>query len=124
MELLKEVISGSIQHCIIEMSACAGSCINGPAKAKHEKNRFRTKLELENSVKNTGMDFPSPQQRVPMGKRFSIGVVKKLFRMRPQSGQSYKRLERKRQSRNLIVAYVDMNPAVLKRLLFTREKQN
>ncbi len=70
MELLKEVISGAIQHCIIEMSVCAGSCINGPAKAKSEKNRFRTKLELEDSVKSAGMDFPVPQERVPMGKRF------------------------------------------------------
>ena len=70
MELLKEVISGSIKHCIIEMSACAGSCINGPAKAKHEKNRFRTKLELENDVKRTGMAFPDLQQRVPMAKHF------------------------------------------------------
>ena len=70
MDLLKAVIAGSVHHCLIEMSACAGSCINGPAKTKHEKNRFSTKLELEGSVRQEGMDFPEIAERVPMGKQF------------------------------------------------------
>lgn len=28
---IKDIISGELEHCFIEMSACAGSCIGGPA---------------------------------------------------------------------------------------------
>ena len=34
---LKDVISGKIHKCFIEMSACAGSCIGGPVMEKYHK---------------------------------------------------------------------------------------
>jgi iron only hydrogenase large subunit-like protein len=31
IEALKDICSGKVHHCFIEMSSCSGSCINGPA---------------------------------------------------------------------------------------------
>ncbi len=31
MQALEEILSGSLSHCFVEMSACKGSCIQGPA---------------------------------------------------------------------------------------------
>ncbi|MBQ9065490.1 MAG: histidine kinase [Blautia sp.] len=35
---LKDIEEGNIHKCFIEMSACAGSCINGPVMEKHRHN--------------------------------------------------------------------------------------
>ena len=36
--ILKEMESGTLSHCFIEMSACVGSCIGGPAMAKAQRS--------------------------------------------------------------------------------------
>ncbi|HKL72944.1 MAG TPA: [Fe-Fe] hydrogenase large subunit C-terminal domain-containing protein [Candidatus Onthovivens sp.] len=38
IEALKEIETGNIHKCFIEMSACRGSCINGPIIARQKKN--------------------------------------------------------------------------------------
>ncbi|MGN0613341.1 MAG: (Fe-S)-binding protein, partial [Porcipelethomonas sp.] len=35
---LKDIESGKIHHCFIEMSACAGSCIGGPVMEKYHRS--------------------------------------------------------------------------------------
>ncbi len=41
---LKDVIAGKVEKCFIEISACAGSCINGPALAKQEASAIRGRV--------------------------------------------------------------------------------
>lgn len=36
-EAFKEIMEGNLSNCFIEMSACKGSCINGPGVSKREK---------------------------------------------------------------------------------------
>lgn len=69
-ELLAGVIDGTVKNCMIEMNACSGGCINGPARGRHHKTRFQTKLELENKVKQEGAVFPEIEEEVPMAKQF------------------------------------------------------
>lgn len=38
---LKDIEKGNIAHCFIEMSACSGSCINGPVIDKHHRAPIR-----------------------------------------------------------------------------------
>ena len=38
IQALKDVESGNISNCFIEMNACAGGCINGPVMEKYHKN--------------------------------------------------------------------------------------
>ena len=42
IEALKDIESGKIHNCFIEMSACAGSCIGGPVMEKYTVRRSRT----------------------------------------------------------------------------------
>lgn len=48
-------------HCVVEMSVCRGSCIEGPAIAHHKYSRFRKKLIVEDIVAGESeqpKDFP------------------------------------------------------------------
>lgn len=59
--LLKSMESGELEHCLIEMSVCRGSCIEGPAIAHHKYSRFRKKLIVEEIVAGESeqpRDFP------------------------------------------------------------------
>ena len=38
---LEDIKSGSVHHCFIEMSACAGSCIGGPVMEKYRNSPVR-----------------------------------------------------------------------------------
>ena len=48
--LLKAMEKGEIEHCLIEMSTCRGSCIEGPAIRHRKYSRFRKRLMLEEIV--------------------------------------------------------------------------
>ncbi len=43
---IESVISGNISNCFIEMSACAGSCIGGPAMDKEKKMRISDYIRI------------------------------------------------------------------------------
>ena len=61
MALLESMERGELEHCLIEMSVCRGSCIEGPAIAHHKYSRFRKKLIVEEIVAGESeqpRDFP------------------------------------------------------------------
>lgn len=59
MRVLEDVIDGKIDHCFIEMSACVGSCIGGPAM---DRNRRAPVSEFRAVDRYAGReDFPVPQ---------------------------------------------------------------
>ena len=41
MAALHDIEEGNIEHCFIEMSACAGSCIGGPVMEKYHRMPVR-----------------------------------------------------------------------------------
>ncbi len=48
MKALKDIESGKVNKCFIEMSACEGSCINGPVMDKQESGFVRDYMEVIN----------------------------------------------------------------------------
>ena len=46
-ELLEAMRHGEVNHCFIEVNACKGGCVNGPAKAKEASARFSSKIKKE-----------------------------------------------------------------------------
>jgi iron only hydrogenase large subunit-like protein/Na+-translocating ferredoxin:NAD+ oxidoreductase RNF subunit RnfB len=55
MFALDEIIEGHIENCIIEMSACSGGCIGGPASVKEIKAPLGSYLDVKKSRKS--LDF-------------------------------------------------------------------
>lgn len=63
--LLESMERGELDHCLVEMSVCRGSCIEGPAISHRKYSRFRKKLMVEEIVsgeKEQPRDFPEKPQ--------------------------------------------------------------
>lgn len=45
-EALEEILEGKLHHCFIEMSACAGSCANGPVMEKYKRSPVASALSV------------------------------------------------------------------------------
>ncbi|WP_346938981.1 [Fe-Fe] hydrogenase large subunit C-terminal domain-containing protein [uncultured Clostridium sp.] len=59
IETLKEIINNNLDNCFIEMSACSGSCINGPASSHNKSLRISSMNKVESIAlnKNNPTDF-------------------------------------------------------------------
>lgn len=66
---LKEIEEGKIHKCFIEMSACAGSCINGPVMEKH--NPIRDYMAIANYAGKRDFDVTQPDS-LSMRKSFAM----------------------------------------------------
>ena len=60
IEALKDVESGKIHHCFIEMNACAGGCISGPVMEKYHKNPVKDYVAVANYAGAKDFDVPQP----------------------------------------------------------------
>lgn len=47
IDALNEIEEGKFENCFIEMSACNGSCVNGPAKGKNKLNIINAQIKVE-----------------------------------------------------------------------------
>lgn len=56
---LRDIESGKIHHCFIEMSACAGSCIGGPVMEKYHRSPVKDYLAIAEAAGKE--DFPVAQ---------------------------------------------------------------
>ena len=52
IETLKEIINNNLDNCFIEMSACSGSCINGPASSHNKSLRISSMNKVESIALN------------------------------------------------------------------------
>ena len=68
--LFSSMAKGELDHCFVEVNACKGGCVNGPAKTKGEETRFRAALDVENYAREDAGDYPAVDGEIPMGKRF------------------------------------------------------
>ena len=56
IKALKDIESGEIHHCFIEMSACVGSCINGPIMEKNHNSFVKDYSSIVNFAGNKDFD--------------------------------------------------------------------
>ena len=63
---LSDIISGELKNCFIEMSACKGSCIGGPAMEKDCRTLLTDTIRVNRYAKKTDftVDYPSPEKLV------------------------------------------------------------
>ena len=47
IEALKEVVSGKVHKCVLEMSACVGSCLGGPIMEKYTNARIQEYMAVK-----------------------------------------------------------------------------
>ena len=55
-EVLQDIINGTIHKCFIEMSACYGSCINGPLVQKRKHSIVNNKIAIKNNAGKEDFD--------------------------------------------------------------------
>lgn len=67
---LKDIEKGNIHKCFIEMSACAGSCVGGPAMDKNHKSPIRDYMAVANFAGENDFDIGQPKP-VELRKTFS-----------------------------------------------------
>lgn len=51
---VKDIEKGNIHHCFIEMSACPGSCIGGPAMEKNHRAPVRDYITVRRFAEDAG----------------------------------------------------------------------
>lgn len=57
---LKEIENGKIKHCFIEMSACVGSCINGPVMEKYHATTIKDYMAIAKVAGNKDFAIKQP----------------------------------------------------------------
>ena len=76
INVLTDITKGQINKCFIEMSACVGSCINGPIMEKYHKTPLRDYLQVINYAGKNDIDIPLMKKEV-LHKEFKT-IRKKL----------------------------------------------
>ena len=71
MAALRDIESGKIHKCFIEMSACIGSCIGGPVMDKTDKNPISSYLKVSNYAGERDFVVDQPDAAT-LKKRFSF----------------------------------------------------
>lgn len=60
MAALEDIKNGGLKNCFIEMSACAGSCINGPAMSKRSYRYVKNTLAVNRYAKSADFNIAQP----------------------------------------------------------------
>ncbi len=58
---IKDIISGKIHNCFIEMSACVGSCVGGPIMEKYHHSSIRDTATVHNYAGSEDFEVPQPE---------------------------------------------------------------
>ena len=70
IEALKDIESGKVHHCFIEMNACAGGCVSGPVMEKYHKNPVKDFIAVSQYAGTKDFDVQQPDM-VQLRKSFS-----------------------------------------------------
>lgn len=62
-EALSEILDGKLHNCFIEMSACAGSCANGPVMEKYKKSPVSAAMSINKYAGKEDFDVSQPEGR-------------------------------------------------------------
>lgn len=66
---LRDIESGKIHHCFIEMSACVGSCIGGPIMEKQHNTPLKDYISIAGYAGEKDFDIAQPE-KTELRKRF------------------------------------------------------
>ena len=69
-DLFEAMKQGQIDHCFIEINACKGGCVNGPAKAKDSTARFHSAIKVERYARSDADCYPATPEKLPLSKKF------------------------------------------------------
>ena len=96
-QVLEDVCQGRLGKCFIEMSACVGSCIGGPAVGKNRRNPAREYLAVHDYAKETPIpveeyaesemkkEMPAlAPRKVFIGDEAIAEVLKKIGKTKPE----------------------------------------
>lgn len=75
---LKDICEGNMSKCFIEMSACAGSCIGGPAMDKPGRNYVRGTAAVNKYAPESDFDIPEPDKAALAKEHSFIGTHKAM----------------------------------------------
>ena len=75
---LKDICEGNMNKCFIEMSACAGSCIGGPAMDKPGRNYVRGTASVNEDAPGSDFDIPEPDKAALAKEHSFIGTHKAM----------------------------------------------
>lgn len=64
MNALKDIVSGKIHNCFIEMSACTGSCVGGPIMEKYHHSSIRDTIAVQNYAGKEDFNISQPDQNL------------------------------------------------------------
>lgn len=70
MNALREIESGNIHKCFIEMSACVGSCVGGPVMEKYNHSAIQDYVSIANFAGSRDFEVEQPKQ-TELKKNFS-----------------------------------------------------
>lgn len=70
MDLFDAMRRGELDHCFIEVNACAGGCVNGPAKVKDTAARFTSAVRVENYARSDADCYPATPEKLALSKKF------------------------------------------------------
>lgn len=59
-EALSEILEGKLHNCFIEMSACAGSCANGPVMEKYKKSPVSSAVAINKYAGDEDFEVDQP----------------------------------------------------------------
>ncbi|MGN0557497.1 MAG: [Fe-Fe] hydrogenase large subunit C-terminal domain-containing protein [Acutalibacteraceae bacterium] len=62
MSALRDIQNGGLKHCFIEMSACAGSCINGPVMEKYHRSPVRDYVSIASYAGKNDFEVDMPSK--------------------------------------------------------------
>ena len=60
MAALRDIESGSIHRCVIEMSACASSCVGGPVMEKYHRSPVRDRIAIDEFAGRDDLSVAQP----------------------------------------------------------------
>ncbi len=69
IEALKDIVDGKLSKCFVEMSACIGSCINGPVMEKYRHAPIMDYVAVANYAGKKDFDIVEKDKK-QLGKRF------------------------------------------------------
>lgn len=96
-EALDEILEGKLHKCFIEMSACVGSCANGPVMEKYKRSPVASALSVNKYAGKEDFDIAQPDKQelhkkmtmldtkaaVPTETEISA-ILRRMGKMRPE----------------------------------------
>lgn len=83
IDAIKDVISGNIHKCFIEMSACVGSCVGGPIMEKYHHSSIKDYINIEKNAGKEDFDVGITEKDEL---RKSFGIIEQLAKI-PQEDE-------------------------------------